>query len=256
MRTFIMPYKRGSKGAAALAQALGILQVRLEGSRLRGSDRITLINWGSSTFHNNVEFPKCKVLNTPEFVGIYSDKLKFFKLTDPELTVPWTEDLDKVKQWAMDGKTVFARKILNGHSGVGIVEMTRENLPDWVKAPLYTLYVPKESEYRIHFFNGKIIDRQKKALSRERAVGDDPNVWKVRNLANGFVFARHFGDTPIAVESLMEKFLTTCELDFGAADVIYNKRQDRAYLLEVNTAPGLMGSTVDAYKEAFKEIIV
>jgi D-alanine-D-alanine ligase-like ATP-grasp enzyme len=44
-------------------------------------------------------------------------------------------------------------------------------------------------------------------------------------------------------------------LDFGAADVLFNARRNQAYVLEVNTAPGLEGQTVNDYAEAFKEMI-
>jgi D-alanine-D-alanine ligase-like ATP-grasp enzyme len=42
-------------------------------------------------------------------------------------------------------------------------------------------------------------------------------------------------------------------LDFGAVDVIWNEKQQRAYVLEVNTAPGLEGQTVDDYARGIKE---
>jgi hypothetical protein len=38
-------------------------------------------------------------------------------------------------------------------------------------------------------------------------------------------------------------------LDFGAVDVIYNQHRDRAYVLEVNTAPGIAEYTTNVYAE-------
>jgi D-alanine-D-alanine ligase-like ATP-grasp enzyme len=40
-------------------------------------------------------------------------------------------------------------------------------------------------------------------------------------------------------------------LYFGAADVIWNDKEQRAYVLEVNTAPGLEGTTLENYANAF-----
>jgi len=40
-------------------------------------------------------------------------------------------------------------------------------------------------------------------------------------------------------------------LDFGAVDIIYNEHENQYYVLEVNTAPGLEGTTVEKYAEAF-----
>ena len=40
-------------------------------------------------------------------------------------------------------------------------------------------------------------------------------------------------------------------LDFGAVDVV--ERQNKAYVLEVNTAPGLVGTTLEKYVDAIRE---
>lgn len=42
-------------------------------------------------------------------------------------------------------------------------------------------------------------------------------------------------------------------LDFGAVDVIWNQQKQMAYVLEINTAPGLEGTTLENYIKAFKE---
>jgi len=39
-------------------------------------------------------------------------------------------------------------------------------------------------------------------------------------------------------------------LDFGAVDIIYNEHEDKYYVLEVNSAPGLEGTTLEKYVEA------
>ena len=43
-------------------------------------------------------------------------------------------------------------------------------------------------------------------------------------------------------------------LDFGAVDIIYNEAEDQHYVLEVNTAPGLEGTTLQKYTEAILEM--
>jgi D-alanine-D-alanine ligase-like ATP-grasp enzyme len=40
-------------------------------------------------------------------------------------------------------------------------------------------------------------------------------------------------------------------LDFGAVDIIYNAKRNECYVLEVNTAPGLEGTTVEKYATKF-----
>ena len=39
-------------------------------------------------------------------------------------------------------------------------------------------------------------------------------------------------------------------LDFGAVDIIWNESEDQYYVLEVNTAPGVEGTTLQKYTEA------
>ena len=45
------------------------------------------------------------------------------------------------------------------------------------------------------------------------------------------------------------------DLQFGAVDIIWNEKENKCYVLEINTAPGLVGTTLTKYTEAFtKEI--
>jgi D-alanine-D-alanine ligase-like ATP-grasp enzyme len=57
----------------------------------------------------------------------------------------------------------------------------------------------------------------------------------------------------VEVQALLA--IEACGLDFGAVDIIFNERKQTAFVLEVNTAPGLTGQTVAGYVERFKEIL-
>ena len=37
---------------------------------------------------------------------------------------------------------------------------------------------------------------------------------------------------------------------YGAVDLIYNEKRNQCYVLEVNSRPGLMGTTLDRYADA------
>ena len=150
-----------------------------------------------------------------------------------------------------DAFPIVCRTVLAGHSGEGIVmAATRDDL---VNAPLYVQYIKKQDEYRIHVGrrNGEsiIISQQRKA--RRMEVRDDDVNWQVRNHANGFVYVRGDCNPPRAVLDAAKTALEASGLDFGAVDVIYNARQERAYVLEINTAPGLEGTTVEDYARFF-----
>lgn len=247
----IFPYKAGSASAKALAEALGVKRIKEKGSKFKGAAHKLIINWGCSKLP--AELLKCRVLNSPESVSKASCKLASFKaMREAGVVVPsFTTERQEVTALLEKGKTIVARTILRGHSGAGIVVIDPGQ--EVVAAPLYVEYVPKKEEYRIHVFNGEVVDIQRKA--RKKDVPDDQVNWKVRNLANGFIFARGedaLGNVPQDVLDQAVKAVASLGLDFGAADVIYNDKQKKAYVLEVNTAPGLSGSTLDGYVERLK----
>jgi hypothetical protein len=149
----------------------------------------------------------------------------------------------------LGSKLVFARTLLNSTNGRGIVEFSSEaeQVPS---APLYTAYIPKKTEYRVHVFNGKVIDRQQK---RKRAGVDEAN-FKIRNLANGFVYTRQSLVASEAMDSLAIAAVSAVGYQYGAVDIIYNEKQNSYYVLEVNSKPGLEGSTVVHYCQSIKEM--
>ena len=162
-------------------------------------------------------------------------------------------------EWVTEDLLVFGRQKL-GSSGRDIVKSTdiQERLEDFQKSQFWVKYIPKKEEYRVHFVNGKIIDCQQKLLKKQDMEGnpiDTSNTdFTIRNLANGFIFARSDVKLPECVQKQAEQLINITSLDFGAIDIIYNKKQDMAYILEVNTAPGLVNSTVESYSKAFMEV--
>lgn len=147
---------------------------------------------------------------------------------------------------AIGARTLFARTIINGTNGRGIVEFeaSAENYP---VAPLYTEYVPKKSEYRFHVFGGRVIDVQQKRKARD--FGDERNT-RIRNVNNGYVYCRDGIAPPDGAADLAVRAVAACGYEYGAVDVIYNERRAQSFVLEVNSRPGLMGTTVEKYAEA------
>lgn len=250
----IFPYNPGSQSAKELSAALGVKRIKKEGSKFKGAKHKLVINWGNSQLP--AEIAKCTVLNSPAAVSVASNKLSFFKaMADQGVRVPrFTEALLEVYQLLQEGKTVVARTILNGHSGAGIVLIEEDE--DIVKAPLYVEYVPKKQEYRIHVMRGEVVDVQRKARNKE--IPDEQVNWKIRNHHNGFIFARGedaVGDVPADVLEQAKRAVEACGLDFGAVDVIFNDKRQEAYVLEVNTAPGITGATLEGYVQRFRQLV-
>lgn len=239
-------WNKFSEGGTALAKALNAKRIKHEGKPIRVD---VLVNWGASNIARGIRAGK--VLNTPDAVKRASNKLEAFRAMTGKVGIPeWTESIVEASEWLRQGHMVVCRTVLNGHSGNGII--IAENEAEIVKAPLYTRYVKKQNEYRVHVFNGKMIHKQRKA--RRLDVPDEEVNWKVRNHDNGFIFQIEDFDLPEDCEDQAIAAVGALGLDFGAVDVVYNGKEQKAYVLEVNSAPGLSGTTLDKYVEVFKDV--
>lgn len=247
----ILPYNMGSESAKALAIATGYKRLRREGSLFKGRPDKVVINWGCSEVSDEVA--KCTIINRPECVAVAANKLScFVSMENGGVSIPpFTTERATAAMWLVGGNAVVVRTILNGNSGAGIVlaEKIEDVLP---LAPLYVKYIPKKQEYRIHVRGGEIVDVQRKA--RRKDLPDDQVNWKIRNHDNGFVFARNDFVCPDDVKVQALNAVKAVGLDFGAVDVIFNEQEQKAYVLEINTAPGLTGTTLEGYAEAFKKL--
>ncbi len=213
------------------------------------SDNRFIINWGNSSCHSN----NSDYLNHPTAVGIASNKVKtFVELAHMEVATPdWTQSKEEAQQWVTDGSMVFARTTVTGHSGNGII-ICEAGSTITVDAPLYVKYKKKRAEYRVHVFDGRVIDVQQK---KKRSGQDSPINTLIRNHANGWVFCRENVQPNEDVLNEAINAIHATFLNFGAVDVIWNEHDQKAYVLEINTAPGLEGTSVEIYGNAIKEYV-
>jgi len=259
--SYIYPYKSGSQSARALKAYMNIKAIKREGSKFKGSEKKVVINWGNSQLPEEVM--KCNVINNPENVSICSNKKAFFEhiqqwnADDKDgrfaCRIPMsTNDRRVAENWIARGHEVVCRTRLEAHSGEGIVlASTPEDLVD---APLYTMYVKKKQEYRVHIIDSSVVMVQRKA--RQFGVPNEDVNWKIRNHAGGFIFAHNEDHIPPDdVIDQASNCMKAVGLDFGAMDVIYNESQGKAYVLEVNTAPGLAGETVNVYCNHLSDLV-
>ena len=237
MRLFVLPYKSGSASANVLATGLSARRIKLKNSRYSHREGDVIINWGNST----TDLP---CINSGPAVATASNKLSAFEaLAGFGVEIPdYTTDKQVAAEWAKSG-TVVVRSVLSGHSGRGItITEDADNIPD---APLYTKYIKKRHEYRVHVVDGEVIDTQQKR--RRTDTPDDEVDWQVRNYDNGFIYAREDVQPCSVRDSIAIAAVAALDLDFGAVDIIYNAHRDQYYVLEVNTAPGLTGTTLSNY---------
>lgn len=256
-KIYMIPYNHYSKSYLALKEALGAIRPV---NNFRFKDKL-VINWGKSS--ETTLDSSNNLLNKFSVVYNTSNKLQFFNiLKENGVNTPrYTVDVDEALSWGEDGYEVFGRHT-NGYGGSDIVKFS--NISEiqnedkrFLQCQFYTQYKPKKQEYRVHVFDSKVIDVQRKALAKLDINGNpvDPKEvdWTIRNHANNFIFVRDFENAPKDVTLQAEKAFKASELDFGAFDIIYNEQEDKAYVLEVNTAPGLVGTTLEKYAKAFKD---
>lgn len=246
-------YNNGSASAKALAAALNIRILKHEGKPIRF--RGPLINWGNSkNITRHIECGGC--LNPPEAVRSAVNKLQAFQLMQGRVSTPeWSEDAGEALQWLGEGFNVVVRHKLTGHSAEGLQILNGDTITLVPDAPLYTKYIKKKDEWRIHVFKHdgvpEVFFVQRKA--RKLDVPDEEVNWQVRNLAGGFIYSHVNVEAPENVKSEAMNAIMALNLDFGAVDVI-TKKNGEAYVLECNTACGLQGSTLEAYAEQFRRV--
>ncbi len=253
--TFYIVSNGPSDGAAALregfrARGHQVRRVILSNNQSLPPDldprRDFVINWGSS----DASLIGKNASNSPNAVGIASNKRSFFNTysrVDGGRLPQYTTNQDTARAWVASGVVVVARTVLSGHSGVGIQIL--ESPLDFVEAPLYTVYMKKAAEYRVHFGNDGIFDVQRKAL---RIGYENPN-HRVRTASNGYVYVRQGVEESVPEDVMVQaqRTVDVTNLKHGAIDIIYNRRNDRAVVLEINTAPGCEGTTVEKYVNMF-----
>jgi glutathione synthase/RimK-type ligase-like ATP-grasp enzyme len=240
----IYPYNSGSASARLLGASLPARILRRVGSRWRGTSRDWMINWGAQGVPRN----GARIINDPQAVSRAANKILAFRsFRDHGVRTPeWSTNQGDAQGWAAAGHTVIVRRIVSGSEGRGIeIVQPGGRVPH---APLYTRYVKKRHEYRVHCMRGEIIDYAEKLHRR----GGDHSL--IRNTANGYIFARTGVQLPEDVGRQALSAVRALGLDFGAVDVVFNERQGQAYVLEVNTAPGIEGTTVTRYAEAFRRL--
>ena len=247
---WIQSYKAGSGSVKRLRNALSdVMAPRVEDANL-------VVNWGKSN-HFGVSTKMDMLINPPECTSVATNKVKFFEALKDDSIVGnyfpkfWTTKQDALA-WmqAHPGKDVVCRLKIKAHDGDGIVITSN---PDEVpECPLYTEYIKKKHEYRIHVFEDDIIRvQQKKRKSNFEGTVNS----KIRNTKGGWIFATEGVTVPDYVMNACLVARSNLYLDFGAFDVIHNEYFDKWYILECNTAPGIEGSTVDAYAQEIRRVL-
>jgi hypothetical protein len=113
------------------------------------------------------------------------------------------------------------------------------------KHDMYMEFIPKARQFRVHVIRGQMRVRE--------LIPDNPNSYElpIWNLDNGFTYRIPQDDVPPTVIPIAVQAISALNLDFGAVDIV--TISNHAWVLEVNTAPGLCDSTLAWYARRFAE---
>ena len=158
--------------------------------------------------------------------------------------LPFTTSSEQVAEWLAGNNVVFARTLTRSSEGKGIIVLEPES--PIVSAPVYTLYRKKKKEFRVHVYKDQIVA----VLEKRKKKGLDNVDSRIRNTANGYVFCRDGVVEPEGLRELALKASKVTNSDFKGVDIGYNEKLNQLFCIEVNSAPGMEGSTINQYIEA------
>lgn len=240
-RIILIGYKIGSRSLKNLQTQLKedqnarrVLRVRRTSLRYRRRPSDCIVAWGPTN-----PCPHVDQAQEAAKKNASNKLLSFRRFAEHNVPVPeWTTDKEVARSW---NKTIVCRTLLCSHSGKGIILVEpNQEIPN---AKLYVQYKKKKHEYRVHVFQGKVID----VAQKKRKVGHENRDNQIRNHANGWVYARDNINPPADINTIALNACAAIGLNSGAVDIIWNEHENKCYVLEINTAPGIEGTTCKNY---------
>jgi hypothetical protein len=274
MAKFLIASWNNGTAAKALAEALDAKLMKKDSSAPIPRSVTHIINLGLGTESEGAQriFFGCtqamRVVNNLTSVAVAQSKVRTFQRIRERnariLPLHWFNAEDANYCCLVGGLTVVARTHDRGSSGSGIVVLT----PDEARvgrglpaAQLYTKAINKRREYRVHVgnLNGRMVTIDVTRKIRRPGVDDTnrPFIW---NHDNEFIFVRDGVNPDTIPQSLIARAQVAVQdlgLQFGAVDIIVERGgtllDANCYVLEVNTSPGMEGTTLARYVEFFQK---
>jgi len=157
------------------------------------------------------------------------------------------------KEWLEQGHTVFGRNLLNASCGKGIVVLDPKAILEDKTQSLrnclvYTKYKKKKREFRVHVYKDSVVAVTEK---RRRSGFEGNRNTMIRNLENGYVFCHELSQPePGGLRALAISASRISPSHFRGVDIGFNEHNNDLFVIEVNSAPGIQGSNVNAYINA------
>jgi len=244
----IVYHEAGRVSAPRLAVTMGIPCRPASRAHEMDERPDVLIRWGSSA---SVRFkPTYGTINKRWALSRYNDRgeqlsiLKDEGVTIPDFIEGWGRSIPK--RWAhyygrnnILGRQPTGGRGLNQYAHTGFYLESDHDLS--VKA------IYKLRQFRVNVIGAH--SRTRELISEET----HPPALGIWNRDNGFTYRVPVDDIPRGVITQAIASVSALRLDFGAVDVVYGHNTElrqgpaKAYVLEVNTAPGLCDETLQWY---------
>lgn len=254
--SYIYLYDPHSESGLALAKALDLKVIRHVNSKFKGSFDKKVLNWGCSDLPLQVR--RSVMYNEERSVDWAINKIKSFTRMQEwgTRTVPWTTDINVARRWLTEGSRVFGRRLVKGKDGEGLVECKANDPMNDIK--LWTKFIVAQKEYRVNVVQKETepgIFRFAYAVQRKVPLDGfngqlNPDI---KTSGNGYGFKFVTRNIPQDVLDEASRALIGLGLDFGGVDVLWDG--ERAYVLEVNTAPQFTPRVIETLTPAFKEML-
>jgi len=265
------------------------------GSVVPKTDKRVIIGWGAKTKDSLHFKAGVTVLNHPDRIRDNRNKLRTLEtLKKAKVAVADFADADKVKDALKKGTLSFPligrTKFHQGGKEFWLC-LTQGQLDDAKTkgAQYFQGYIPIKDEYRLHIFGdsllyaAKKVQRDNMAEAFEEQFGEkignaaekgkkelDKNTMKfvlgqvankvqpsadmiIRSNTRGWKFS-HVKTVPNGLLEEAKKALKAVGLDFGGVDCCVDE-DGKIWIIEINSGPGLEGSTFEVYVKAFKDKI-
>ena len=136
------------------------------------------------------------------------------------------------------GKVIYAVKKVENPTEAGWMAQRKEKVLDYARKNNVDINGPT-----LDYVLTRLV---KEAVLPDRIVRSNKRGWKFSNVV--------ITSLPAALKNAAIKSVETVGLDFGAVDCAMSAG-DHPFIIEVNTAPGLQGTSFDKYIAAFREKI-
>lgn len=246
MTTWIAPWRLSSKGAKGVANELNIKRIKPVHSRYRYRSGDKVINWG----RGHCSFPV--VLNQPEAVTFAVNKRRAWdRFHDRGVpTVESTRDRETASAWLLCGSRVYRRETLTGHGGRGVSVLSGDegvrSIWNDNQSYTYTKGFPTNREFRVHVVGDNAVS----VLEKKKRRGTNPDPL-IRSHGDWVFCCNNLDSYPEVVKEQAIAAVKALGLDFGGVDIALDCGNN-VCVFEVNSAPGLEGTSVRLFAEALK----